>query len=98
MTKSESLLVRRILKALNGHPGIKAIKIHGSPYMEVGTPDIMGCDTGKIFVFEVKTDDGKVSNIQLKRLGEWAAVGATAWVIRSVDEALEKLGRSNETD
>ncbi len=92
MTNSESLLVRRILKALNDHPRIKAIKIHGSVYMEIGTPDIVGCFNSQTFLFEVKTDDGKISNIQLKRLGEWSATGAIAYVIRSVDEAFDKLG------
>ncbi len=93
----ENVLVRRIKDALNAHPEIKAIKIHGSPMMEIGTPDIMGCYNSQTFLFEVKTDDGKVSNIQLKRLGEWAATGAVAYVIRSVDEAFEKLGIENDT-
>ncbi len=98
MTNSESLLVRRIKDALNDYPGIKAIKIHGNAMMEIGTPDIMGCFNSQTFVFEVKTKSGKVSNIQLKRLGEWSATGAIAYVIRSVDEAFEKLGIENDND
>jgi len=80
----ESAIVTRILKFLNRLPHCKAIKIHGSPYMEAGTPDILGCYHGQMFAFEVKTTKGKTSKIQDYRLSQWGIAGALAKIV--IDE------------
>ena len=82
MTMRESSLVRRILSELNAIPETKAIKIHGDGYMEVGTPDIIGCHNGRLFAIEVKAGRGKLAPIQALRLGQWAAAGAAVSEVR----------------
>lgn len=66
-----------ILHYLNSIPGGKAINIHGSPFSERGTPDIIGCINGKAVAFECKRDDKEdLEKIQKWRLSEWIAAGA----------------------
>jgi len=106
MAKQESLLQKRIARELNANPDIKCIKVHGSPYLEIGTPDIIGCYKERMFCFEVKNpgidEDGNFieepSNIQEKRLEQWEAVGAISIVIRSINEAFDALGLLEEKD
>lgn len=70
-------VVTPILKYLNSIPGGKAINIHGSPYSERGTPDIIGCINGRLVAFECKRDDKEdLEKIQKWRLSEWIAAGA----------------------
>ena len=106
MAKRETLLQMRIARELNANSSIKVIKTHGSPYMEMGTPDLIGCYNGRFFAFEVKRpdvdDDGnfteKASNIQIKRMDEWAAVGAIVGVVRSINDAFDLLGLLDDED
>ncbi len=86
----ETILTRRILRALNAYPDCKAIKAKG---LEVGTPDIFGCYQGQAFLLEVKTTS-TVSKAQQQRLSQWRATGATCAVARedfSVREFIESL-------
>lgn len=83
--------MRRILDALNQMSGTKAIKIHGGVFGEAGTPDIVCAHRGRVFLFEVKTKTGRVSEIQLYRLKQWQDAGATTAVVRSVAEVVEMV-------
>lgn len=66
-----------ILHYLNSIPGGKAINIHGSPFSERGTPDVIGCINGKTVAFECKRDGTEdLEKIQKWRLSEWIAAGA----------------------
>lgn len=66
-----------ILKYINSIPGGKAINIHGSPFSERGTPDVIGCINGRLIAFECKRDEHEEpTNIQKWRLSEWIAAGA----------------------
>ena len=66
-----------ILHYRNSLPGGKAINIHGSPFSERGTPDVIGCINGKTVAFECKRDDTEdLEKIQKWRLSEWIAAGA----------------------
>lgn len=88
--KSESRIVKKILDWLNDlDGGVKAIKIHGSQFMEAGTPDILCCMDGVIYWFEVKTEKGSVSKIQEKRIDEWREAGAKCHVVRSLADVQE---------
>ncbi len=106
MAKRETLLQQRIARELNANSSIKVIKTHGSPYMEMGTPDLIGCYNDRFFAFEVKNadvdDDGnfteKASNIQVKRMDQWAAVGAIVGVVRSINDAFDLLGLLDDDD
>ena len=85
----ESTIVDNIRKALNKLPGTKAIKVHGTPYMKAGTPDILGCSHGQFFALEVKRDETKKPTaLQERQLFEWQEAGAKAAVVWSVASAL----------
>lgn len=88
---SEAALTRRVLKYLNGLPACKAIKIHGSEYMEVGTPDIIGCIKGRFFAIELKEPGKKPDPIQKLRLRQWLDAWAIMGVAETIDEVKELL-------
>ena len=70
-------VVKPILKYINKLPNSKAINIHGSPYCERGTPDVIGCINGRMVAFECKRDDKEdLEQIQKWRLAEWISAGA----------------------
>ena len=72
-----SSVVVPIIKYINSLPNGKAINIHGSPYSERGTPDIIGCIGGRMVAFECKrTEKENLEEIQKWRLSEWIAAGA----------------------
>jgi Holliday junction resolvase len=77
----ESVLVTRILEELRSF-GAKVIKVHGSQYIEAGTPDLMGCYHGRPFAIECKINKNHTTRLQLKRLDEWRSAGAVAVVAR----------------
>jgi len=76
--KSESQIQGYIISEINKIPHCKAINIHGNEYMEVGTPDIFCSLDGIACLIEVKTDGGKATEIQERRLWEWCDAGAVA--------------------
>ena len=87
----ERTIVAKIKRALEAE-GCKVIKVHGSPTMEAGTPDLIGCYRGRCFVLEVKRDEKyPATALQLRRLDEWQAAGAKAAVVWTVDQALEVI-------
>jgi hypothetical protein len=72
---------------LNEQPMTKALKIHGSQYMESGTPDLLVVYRGFTMWIELKTrKSDKPSHIQKRRLREWKAVGCQATVCWTLDE------------
>ncbi len=88
----ESIIVDKILKQARTYPDLKAVKTHGNPYLEAGTPDILGIYRGQMFAWEVKkSEKDKPTRLQELRLGEWAQGGASVRVIRSVSEAVAHL-------
>lgn len=81
----ESKLVDKIrneIKRLGG----KSIKIHGNQYIEIGTPDVIGCLKGKMLAIECKLPGEEPSKIQKHRLGEWEKVGAITGVAESLEQ------------
>ena len=84
-------VVQPVLKWLNSLVGCKAINIHGSVYMERGTPDIIGCYKGHMFLFECKADKGALRPDQVARIKQWSEAGAVALEIRSLQEAKNAL-------
>ena len=70
-------VVVKVLHYINSIPGGKAINIHGSPFTERGTPDIIGSINGRMIAFECKRDESEEPTpIQKWRLSEWIAAGA----------------------
>lgn len=61
------------------------------PYMPVGMPDIIGCDTtGRFHAFETKTKKYKATDTQEEHLRRINLSGGVAMQIRNIDE-LRKL-------
>lgn len=87
----ETTLAKKVLDYLNSLPECKAIKIHGNMYTQTGTPDIVGCIKGRMFLFELKVPGNKPTEIQERRLREWRAAGALAEVIYSMGELKAKI-------
>lgn len=92
---TEPNLVRKIKKALEKE-GYYAVKVHGGRY-SVGVPDLLVCveeAAGYISAFvalEVKLPDKtkNVTELQATNLRAIREAGGCAWVITSVEEALE---------
>jgi hypothetical protein len=65
LSKPETKLVHKIMQALGEEfPGAYLRKIHGNPFQHAGIPDIIGCIEGCFIGLEVKTTQGRVSEIQ----------------------------------
>ena len=79
----EKNLVGKIIRQLNSVSHCKAIKTHGSIYMEGGTPDIVGCYNGCMFAIEAKVNGNTLTELQSHRLEEWKEAGA---VVAMADE------------
>lgn len=57
-----------------------------------GVPDILGCFQGKFLGIEVKTENGRLSPEQDRFIKNLNDAGGIAFVARSVDDVIEKLG------
>lgn len=89
MTKQrEARRSAAIIKALNALPGCLARKRHISPFSIAGDPDVFGSINGRHFELEVKLPGEKPTDLQRKRLEEWASAGAITGVVTSPEEAL----------
>lgn len=77
-------VVEPVLHYLNSLPNSKAINVHGSVFSERGTPDVIGCISGRMVAFECKRDTTEAPRkIQQWRLSEWLVAGA---IVGSVSE------------
>lgn len=89
---TEAALTNSIRRYLRGVPGCCFEKRHGSAYARTGQPDISGCVNGRRFEIEVKAGDNKPTEIQTKRLEEWAAAGAAVAVVWDLDAVKKLIG------
>jgi hypothetical protein len=81
------------VKAINALPGARAIKLHGSIFMEAGNPDLLACATiarpyAEFFALEGKRIRKGPRVLQQRRLASWAAAGAVAGIFHTVAEAV----------
>lgn len=83
----ESDIVKKILKYLKSVEGCFFWKEHGGMYGTAGIPDIICCYRGRFIGFEVKTDVGEPTKLQLSAIRKIKAAGGNALVVRSVEEA-----------
>ena len=88
---TESVIIRRIMERLKELPQTKAIKLHGSIYIESGTPDIHITHKGRSYWCEVKQPGRVLTQLQAQRLREWENAGATVGVVHSWDEVRKIL-------
>jgi Holliday junction resolvase len=92
MSGPETRIQRNIQRAVRERGGY-VIKIHGSPMMPVGTPDLLVCYKGCFVAFEVKTPETQtdVSPAQKLRLQEIERAGGGAYVVWTVNMAIHYL-------
>jgi hypothetical protein len=96
--KPETLLKEKTLKVLKSLPNSWWVKIQQVAI--IGTPDILGTINGHFIAIELKTDDGKLSEIQKHNLIKITSCGAVALILMpsNFDECiklLEKLANNN---
>ena len=90
----ETDIVKAILRCLKTIPDCFAWKEHGGMYGTAGVPDIIACIGGRFYAFEVKTEKGKATALQMATIRKIQNAGGTASVVRSVDEVRAVLNSS----
>lgn len=91
----EYRIVQNIKKLIRSRGGW-CVKIHGGPYQDAGTPDILACYKGRFISIEVKTARGvtrpeqRVAKRAITEAGGYALithlVGSVADVLDAIDE------------
>ncbi len=87
--KSESQIQGDIIQDLTQCQDIYLVKVHSAT--KSGVPDILLCVMGRFVAFEVKTQKGKPTELQLINIKKIRASGGLAFVIRSKEEAMHIL-------
>lgn len=82
----ESDIVRAILRYLKTVQNCFFWKEHGGMYGTAGIPDIIACIDGRFYGFEVKTDEGTPTKLQIATIRKINAAGGIAQVVRSVED------------
>lgn len=93
---TEATIVAKLAAHIKSRGGY-CIKHHGSAYSHAGTPDLLACLDGRFLALEVKRPGKRATRLQAVELGRWAAAGAVAGVVTSVEE-LEALLSDSPTD
>ena len=88
----ESVLQRQIIQHLRGM-GAWVFNVHGSPYQQVGTPDLLVGYRGRFYAMEVKRPGGVLTPVQAKVIEEIRASGSVAGRVESIAEAVELIER-----
>lgn len=89
----ESVIVRRIQKALDIHyPGFY-FKVHGGPFQRAGIPDIVGVHKGRFIAIEVKRPSGKhpYSKLQLLNIKKINLAGGIAFGTTSPEHVITEM-------
>ena len=88
----EAVLQRQIIKHLRGM-GAWVFNVHGSPFQQVGVPDLLVGFQGRFYGMEVKRPGGKLSPAQSNVIAAIRDSGCIAGRVESVAEAVELLER-----
>ena len=85
MSQPEYCIVQKIKKYIRSRGGW-VVKIHGGPYQDPGTPDLIVCYRGKFLAIEVKTPRGVASPEQLATQDDIITAEGRAIITSSVDD------------
>ena len=91
----EAVIQRQIIKHLRGM-GAWVFNVHGSPFQQVGVPDLLVGYQGRFYAMEVKRPGGVLSPAQAKTIKEIQASGSVAGRVESIEEAVELLARNTQ--
>jgi len=89
----EAVIQRQIIKHLRGM-GAWVFNVHGSPFQQVGVPDLLVGYQGRFYAMEVKRPGGILSPAQAKTIEQIQASGSVAGRVESIEEAVELLARN----
>lgn len=89
---SEKALQTKVKKLLLNR-GAYCLKIVGSPYLPIGTPDMLACYKGVFLGLEFKVGKNKPTPVQLENLRKIEEAGGVASVIRETEEIERILSR-----
>lgn len=81
---TEAAITDAIIRWLRSR-GAHVIKTYGGPYRR-GLPDLIGVYRGRALALEVKRPGGKPTPLQEHELSKFAAAGALAAVVTSVED------------
>ena len=91
MTK-ESTIQKNIIDYLRDQ-GAYVFNVHGSPYQDVGTPDLLVCYEGRFYGFEVKRPGEKLTVMQKHQVAKVIGAGGVAHRVEKVGDVAEVLRR-----
>ena len=86
----ESVIQRQIIRHLRSM-GAWVFNVHGSPFQQVGTPDLLGGYKGRFYAMEVKRPGGRLTPVQAKVIEEIKSSGSVAGRVESIEEAMKLL-------
>lgn len=92
----EYRIVQNIKKLIRTRGGW-CVKIHGGPYQDAGTPDLLACYKGRFIAIEVKTSRGvarpeqKVAQQGIIKSGGYALITHLIGDVADVLDAIDKL-------
>ena len=86
----EATIQRQIIEHLRGM-GAWVFNVHGSPYQQVGVPDLLVGYQGRFYAMEVKKPGGQLTPVQKKVIETIQASGSIAGRVESVADAMELL-------
>lgn len=92
----EYRIVQNIKKLIKSRGGW-CVKIHGGPYQDAGTPDILACYEGRFIAVEVKTSRGvtrpeqKVTQRAITGAGGYALITHLVGEVADVLDDIDKL-------
>lgn len=90
--KSETYLVRKIIKHLKEHHDFDGYHVHGSAMQRAGEPDIDGSVYARgswlHLKIEVKTPEGSPTQLQIQRIRNYHERGYVAGIVTDVHEVM----------
>ena len=81
----EAAIQRDIIRYLRSI-GAWVFNVHGSPYQQVGVPDLLVGYQGRFYALEVKRPGGRLSPAQVKVIGDIQASGCIAARVENIEE------------
>ena len=91
----EYRIAQKIKKLVRSRGGW-CVKIHGSPYQDKGTPDILACYKGRFISIEVKTPRGTPEPEQLAAQKQILEAGGKSLITHTVKEVKGVLDAIDE--
>lgn len=85
--------IKRLIRSRGGW----CVKIHGGPYQDAGTPDLLACYKGRFIAIEVKTARGvvrpeqKAAKRAITECGGYALITHLIGDVADVLDAIDKL-------